>query len=474
VPDGGRLVPFPIEDAVSEAAPRDVAAVAPPRSRTGLRHGSWLDVSFDALVLSAIWLHAGGLFTWLACLALWAMGACLAQLYAGALGPGFFARTAALTRAVLIWALLEAAVAHLVPGLGLERHGLARYAAGSAAALLSLRVAHRLLLEFGLVAPRTRRLLMVGDGERARCVAAAISRNYSWLGLALAGHVSPNGLRAGQDRVERLLEQVRRHAADEILVVAEDCGDELAGAIVAELRWRGVRVSLVPRIDPLGPIRTTAEIVAGLPVLTVTTTALSAAQRLAKRLVDLLVASVLLVVLAPVMLVIALAVRLDSPGPALFAQVRIGEGGRPFRVLKFRTMGQDADGQVHTVVRVVDGQPVHKFPDDPRVTRAGRWLRTTSLDELPQLLNVVRGQMSLVGPRPELPWIVDRYEPWQFARLAVPPGITGWWQLNGRSERPMHLNTDYDLLYIERYSLLLDVRLLVRTLLVPFYRRGAF
>jgi exopolysaccharide biosynthesis polyprenyl glycosylphosphotransferase len=317
-------------------------------------------------------------------------------------------------------------------------------------------------------------LLVVGDGERARSVAGLIVRNYGWLGLAVAGHVSPSGLRTGQGRVEKLLEQVRWHGANEILVVAEDCGDELAGAIVAELRWRGVRVGLVPKIDPLGPIRTSAEIVAGLLVLNVTTTALTAAQRLVKRLVDLVVASALLLVLALPMLVIALAVRLDSPGPALFAQVRIGEGGRPFRVLKFRTMRQDADDHLHAVVRIVDGKVVHKFPDDPRVTRAGRWLRATSLDELPQLVNVLRGEMSLVGPRPELPWIVERYEPWQFARLAVPPGITGWWQLNGRSERPMHLNTDYDLFYIERYSLLLDLRLLVRTLLVPFYRRGAF
>jgi lipopolysaccharide/colanic/teichoic acid biosynthesis glycosyltransferase len=137
-------------------------------------------------------------------------------------------------------------------------------------------------------------------------------------------------------------------------------------------------------------------------------------------------------------------------------------------------MRLDADQHVHTVIRVIDGKPVHKFPDDPRVTRAGRWLRATSLDELPQLINVLRGQMSLVGPRPELPWIVDQYEPWQYARLTVPPGITGWWQLSGRSELPMHLNTEYDLFYVDRYSLLLDLKLLVRTLLVPFYRRGAF
>jgi len=116
----------------------------------------------------------------------------------------------------------------------------------------------------------------------------------------------------------------------------------------------------------------------------------------------------------------------------------------------------------------------HKALDDPRVTPLGRYLRRASLDELPQLVNVLRGQMSLVGPRPELPWIVARYEPWQHARHVVPPGMTGWWQINGRSELPLHLNTQLDLFYIQNFSVLLDLRILARTLGVVIRGRGAF
>jgi exopolysaccharide biosynthesis polyprenyl glycosylphosphotransferase len=428
----------------------------------------------DLLVLSIGWVQTGNRLTWLACLWLWLVAAGPARLYASSLGPGFFARAAALARTLLLWVLLEAALSHMVPELAVDRGWLVAYAAGSAFGLLVLRLVHRVLLEVGLVVPRSRRILVVGDGEVARYVDRTIQLKYNWLGLSLIGHFSPTRLGGEKGQLSGLLEHVQREAVDEVLVVSDDCGDELAGNIVAELRWRGVRVSLVPSLNTLAAVRTTTEIVAGVPVLTVTTTALTGAQRLAKRALDLVVSAILLVLLASPMLLIALAIRLDSKGPALFSQLRVGEGGRTFQVRKFRTMCTDADAQLPTVMRLVGGKAVHKFRDDPRVTRVGRWLRASSLDELPQLINVLRGEMSLVGPRPELPWIVEQYEPWQYGRLAVPPGITGWWQLNGRSELPMHLNTEYDLFYVERYSLLLDVKLLVRTLLVPFYRRGAF
>jgi lipopolysaccharide/colanic/teichoic acid biosynthesis glycosyltransferase len=117
---------------------------------------------------------------------------------------------------------------------------------------------------------------------------------------------------------------------------------------------------------------------------------------------------------------------------------------------------------------------MHKRPDDPRVTRVGRFLRRASLDELPQLINVLKGEMSLVGPRPELPELVARYEDWQRKRFAVPQGMTGWWQVNGRSDKPMHMNTEFDLFYIQNYSILLDVQILVKTLWVVLSGKGAF
>jgi lipopolysaccharide/colanic/teichoic acid biosynthesis glycosyltransferase len=142
---------------------------------------------------------------------------------------------------------------------------------------------------------------------------------------------------------------------------------------------------------------------------------------------------------------------------------------------KFRTMVHNAEAlreQVETTTP--DGQIIHKQPDDPRVTRLGRILRRTSLDELPQLLNVLIGDMSLVGPRPEMPYLVDRYQPWQRKRFAVPPGITGWWQVTGRSEKMMHLHTEDDLYYINHYTIWLDIQIMVRTLWVVLVGRGSY
>ena len=135
----------------------------------------------------------------------------------------------------------------------------------------------------------------------------------------------------------------------------------------------------------------------------------------------------------------------------------------------------DAERRLHEVIqRDEEGRILYKRRDDPRVTRVGRFLRRTSLDELPQLFNVVKGEMSLVGPRPELPWLVHQYESWQHKRFAVPPGITGWWQVNGRSDRAMHLHTEDDLYYIQHYSPLLDLRILWKTIGVVLRGRGAY
>jgi lipopolysaccharide/colanic/teichoic acid biosynthesis glycosyltransferase len=144
-------------------------------------------------------------------------------------------------------------------------------------------------------------------------------------------------------------------------------------------------------------------------------------------------------------------------------------------MLKFRTMVRDAE-KMRTGVEHVDenGNLIHKTKNDPRVTRVGRFLRRFSLDELPQLFNILAGTMSLVGPRPEMPYLVEKYQPWQRKRFAVPPGLTGWWQVNGRSDRPMHLHSEDDLYYIQNYSIWLDIQILVRTIWVVLIGKGSY
>ena len=197
--------------------------------------------------------------------------------------------------------------------------------------------------------------------------------------------------------------------------------------------------------------------------------------RSVKRTFDLIGASLLMLLLSPVMLTIAIAIKLDSRGPAIFRTQRVGENGRLFFMHKFRTMVHGADKLVPELEQNgVYANGIYKVKDDPRVTRVGRLLRRMSLDELPQLVNVLKGEMSLVGPRPEQPWIVERYEPWQRKRLSVMPGMTGWWQVNGRSDRPMFLNTEFDLYYIQNYSPVLDLVILWKTIWVVLKGKGAY
>ena len=197
--------------------------------------------------------------------------------------------------------------------------------------------------------------------------------------------------------------------------------------------------------------------------------------RLAKRLLDVMLASLLLLALSPLLALCALVVRFSSPGPILFRQVRVGVGGRPFTFLKFRSMYVDADPALHRayVTEFIQGRAeqqagrrgaMFKLADDPRVTRVGRWLRRTSLDELPQLWNVLRGQMSLVGPRPPIPYELAQYQPAQLRRLAVKPGITGLWQVSGRSCTTFEEMVELDLDYIAHPSLARDLLILLKTI----------
>lgn len=223
----------------------------------------------------------------------------------------------------------------------------------------------------------------------------------------------------------------------------------------------------------------------GQPLVTLTAPTLQGWQLVLKRAVDLVGAAVLTVLGAPLMGVIAVAIRLDSPGPIFFRQERIGTGGHRFRVLKFRTMVDGASDAAHRelVQRMLAGDDestaadaggarVYKLLRDDRVTRVGRVLRRTSLDELPQLFNVLFGQMSLVGPRPPLPYEIEAYAFWQFDRLRVRPGITGLWQVSGRNLLTYRQMCELDITYVQRWSLLLDLQILLRTIPVVLFNSG--
>ena len=194
-----------------------------------------------------------------------------------------------------------------------------------------------------------------------------------------------------------------------------------------------------------------------------------------KRLFDALAAAIGLILLAPIIALIALAIRLDSPGPVIYRSRRVGEGGRVFRFYKFRSMVRDAEALRAALnhLNEVEG-PVFKIQRDPRATRVGAWLRRTSVDELPQLWNVLKGDMSLVGPRPPIPEEVVQYEPWQLRRLSVRPGITCLWQVSGRSGVSFDEWMRMDMEYVERRSFRTDLSILLRTIPAVLSRRGAF
>jgi exopolysaccharide biosynthesis polyprenyl glycosylphosphotransferase len=275
---------------------------------------------------------------------------------------------------------------------------------------------------------------------------------------------------------EATLAHVRHCRADAVLVSP---GPTLSGLDVRRLSWElegtGVDLGVLGVVDHAAPHRLHAVRMGGGTVLRVLPTRPSGAVRLAKTVVDRVLGSMLLLVALPLIGLLVLAIRLDSPGPGLFRQTRTGRDGKLFTIYKLRTMHRDADRDLITLVErnEADG-PLFKIHDDPRVTRVGKMLRRTSLDELPQLINVVRGEMSLVGPRPALPTEVACYDDVERRRLHVLPGLTGLWQVSGRSDLGWDSGMALDLSYADNWRLRGDVSILARTLGAVVRRRGAY
>lgn len=346
--------------------------------------------------------------------------------------------------------------------------------------MLAWRVAFRLAAQLRSDrSSKRRRVLIVGAGSVGRELQKQIQAN-SRLGLSVAGFLDDNPeKRSAHADVLGSLASVQsvisKQRIDDVVIALPQSAYKRMNQLVGELHHLPVKVWVIPDYFRLALHKAAVEEFAGLPMLDLRAPALSEQQRLVKRGFDLVFTLLSLPLVLPLMGLIALAIYLESSGPALFRQKRVGENGRLFEMLKFRTMQPQAEALRHVVERTDEkGHLIHKTSDDPRVTRVGHVLRRASLDELPQIFNVLRGEMSLVGPRPELPYLVERYELWQHQRFAVPQGITGWWQVNGRSNKPMHLNTEDDLYYVQNYSILLDLYILIKTIGVVAAGKGAF
>jgi exopolysaccharide biosynthesis polyprenyl glycosylphosphotransferase len=321
--------------------------------------------------------------------------------------------------------------------------------------------------------------VIVGTGPAARAIAEALRRK-PYLGYRVIGFVRMDGERLGDPAIATLGDvQELPRIVDEKVVDAVVFGVSLEEAarcerIIWKLEEVGKTVHL--RGDAVGVMlsRTFIGEFEGTPILTLTSTPSDPFATGLKRCIDVVGGLAGLALLSPLLLVAALAVKLTSPGPVFYHQERVGLNGRRFRLFKFRSMVADADARREGLQAHNEASgPVFKMADDPRVTSVGRWIRRFSIDELPQLYNVLRGEMSLVGPRPPLPAEVEQYERWQRRRLSMKPGLTCLWQVNGRSEVDFESWMKLDMEYIDSWSLGLDLKILFKTIPVVVTAKGA-
>jgi exopolysaccharide biosynthesis polyprenyl glycosylphosphotransferase len=327
---------------------------------------------------------------------------------------------------------------------------------------------------------RPRRTLIVGTDDEARLVHRKVSAHPEY-GLHVIGFVDGQGDTDGlpapvlgsQDDVATLIDDLE---VDRVLLASSIGSHEEMLDLVRSVRRPDVQVSIVPRYFEIFNSHATLDDVEGMPVVTLPPMRLGSSARLLKRSFDVVVSATLLLLLSPILAAIAVAIRFDSDGPVLYRQPRRGRFGSTFRIAKFRTMYVGAEQRRAEVLHLneVDG-PLFKIKgDDPRVTRVGRFLRTTSLDELPQLWNVLRGEMSLVGPRPFVIYEADQITGWAARRLDMTPGVTGLWQILGRNDIPFAEMVKLDYLYVTNWSLWWDLKILCQTIPVVLGRRGAY
>jgi exopolysaccharide biosynthesis polyprenyl glycosylphosphotransferase len=321
------------------------------------------------------------------------------------------------------------------------------------------------------IAPATR-VLVVGANALGQQLASELAEWYQVVGYVDNGTDLIDSKLPLLGSVSELEHVVHAYAVDEVIIALPTRRREQVTRLVDRGFRRPVKLKFVTGIGELLPERLEVQRIGGRSYIGFTPVA---EVSWIKRVSDIVFVSLGLLALAPLLALIALAVKLDSPGPVFYGQLRVGKDGRQFRMLKFRSMVVNAEKRLEDLLAHNEATgPLFKMRRDPRVTRVGRFIRRWSLDELPQLFNVLRGEMSLVGPRPPLPSEIAKYEDWQLGRLRAVPGVTGLWQVSGRSEVPFHDMVRLDLHYIRNWSLSLDVEILLRTIPAVLTSRGAY
>jgi exopolysaccharide biosynthesis polyprenyl glycosylphosphotransferase len=372
-------------------------------------------------------------------------------------------------------------VAAFFLGLDLSRgYVLAVFPVGTLAVLGSRWLWRRWLVRRRVTGEFSHRVVLIGSTETvlqtARDLARQPGHGYHVVGVALTdgpvgGSLGDLPIVGAVDDVPRMLRTI---GADTVLATSSD---HLPPERIRDLAWqlepRRHELVLAPALTDVGGSRIHLRPVAGLPLIHVETPHYRGAGRFAKRAFDLAAASALLLILAPMFAVIAVLVARDSAGGVFYRQERIGRNGEPFSILKFRSMCSDADARRAELTAGMD-KGLFKLVDDPRITKVGKVLRRYSLDELPQLVNVLRGEMSLVGPRPALPSEVSEYDRRELRRLAVTPGLSGLWQVSGRSNLGWADGIRLDLYYVENWSMTQDLQILWRTAKAVLTSDGAY
>mgnify|MGYP001034671410 CR=1 FL=1 len=327
-----------------------------------------------------------------------------------------------------------------------------------------------------------RQTLIVGAGEIGQGVANKMVMEKE-IGYNAVGFLDDDPEKIGRsfhgipviDSTVNMKKKIRELNIDEVIVATSRLPQQKVLDIITECETEGVEFKLVPGILEIIASRVSADEIGGVPLLSVKEIRLLGFNAALKRLVDIIVSFVAILILSPFILLIAIAIKLNSSGPVLFTQKRVGKDGKVFNLYKFRSMIVGAEAMFESVVAEKGGDIIRfKAADDPRITRVGKIIRKFSIDEIPQLINILIGDMSLVGPRPPVPIEVERYTPWHKKRLRVRPGLTGLWQVSGRSELPFEDMVRLDIYYIENWSLWMDFRIILRTIPTVLFGSGAY